>query len=441
MRMYDLIVKKKWGEALSAEEIGFIVEGFTKGEIPVEQMSAWLMAVWFQGMDNEETSSLTMAMLRSGDTVDLSDIPGIKVDKHSTGGVGDKTTLIVAPIAAACGCVVAKMSGRGLGHTGGTLDKLESIPGFRTELSEKKFRENVKKYGLSVIGQSAELAPADKLMYALRDVTGSVDSIPLIASSIMSKKLAAGSDAILLDVTVGSGAFMKMKSEAVELAQTMVDIGESAGRRTVALITNMDAPLGRAVGNSIEVKEAVEVLKGGGPADLREVSLALAADMIYLSEKGGRKACRKMAESVLEDGSAYKKLMEMVEAQGGNISYLEDTSRFPKASVEETLVAEKGCYLGGMDAEKIGIASMQLGAGREKLGDTLDMAAGIYLHKKTGDFVRKGEPYITLYTNDETRLPAAKATLQKAVFWEDEKPECMGEVLARVEKDKTEWYE
>lgn len=441
MRMYDLIVKKKRGEALSAEEIGFIVEGFTKGEIPVEQMSAWLMAVWFQGMDNEETSSLTMAMLRSGDTVDLSDIPGIKVDKHSTGGVGDKTTLIVAPIAAACGCVVAKMSGRGLGHTGGTLDKLESIPGFRTELSEKKFRENVKKYGLSVIGQSAELAPADKLMYALRDVTGSVDSIPLIASSIMSKKLAAGSDAILLDVTVGSGAFMKMKSEAVELAQTMVDIGESVGRHTVALITNMDAPLGRAVGNSIEVKEAVEVLKGGGPADLREVSLALAADMIYLSEKGGHKACRKMAESVLEDGSAYKKLMELVEAQGGNISYLEDTSRFPKASVEETLVAEKECYLGGMDAEKIGIASMQLGAGREKLGDTLDMAAGIYLHKKPGDFVRKGEPCITLYTNDETRLPAAKATLQKAVFWEDEKPECMGEVLARVEKDKTEWYE
>lgn len=441
MRMYDLIVKKKRGEALSAEEIGFIVEGFTKGEIPVEQMSAWLMAVWFQGMDNEETSSLTMAMLRSGDTVDLSDIPGIKVDKHSTGGVGDKTTLIVVPIAAACGCVVAKMSGRGLGHTGGTLDKLESIPGFRTELSEKKFRENVKKYGLSVIGQSAELAPADKLMYALRDVTGSVDSIPLIASSIMSKKLAAGSDAILLDVTVGSGAFMKMKSEAVELAQTMVEIGESAGRRTVALITNMDAPLGRAVGNSIEVKEAVEVLKGGGPADLREVSLALAADMIYLSEKGGRKACRKMAESVLEDGSAYKKLMELVEAQGGNISYIEDTSRFPKASVEETLEAEKECYLGGMDAEKIGIASMQLGAGREKLGDTLDMAAGIYLHKKPGDFVRKGEPYITLYTNDETRLPVAKATLQKAVFWEDEKPECMGEVLARVEKDKTEWYE
>lgn len=441
MRMYDLIVKKKRGEALSAEEIGFIVEGFTKGEIPVEQMSAWLMAVWFQGMDDEEISSLTMAMLHSGDTVDLSDIPGIKVDKHSTGGVGDKTTLIVGPIAAACGCVVAKMSGRGLGHTGGTLDKLESIPGFRTELSEKKFRDNVKKYGISVIGQSAELAPADKLMYALRDVTGSVDSIPLIASSIMSKKLAAGSDAILLDVTVGSGAFMKMKSEAAELARTMVNIGESVGRRTAALITNMDAPLGRAVGNSIEVKEAVEVLKGGGPEDLREVSLALAADMIYLSEKGGHKACRKMAESVLEDGSAYKKLLEMVEAQDGNVSYLEDTSRFPKASVEETLAAEKECYLGGMDAEKIGIASMQLGAGREKLGDTLDMAAGIYLHKKPGDFVKKGEPYITLYTNDASRLPAAKETLKLAVFWENEKPECLGAVLARVEKDKTEWYE
>ena len=441
MRMYDLIVKKKRGGVMSDEEIKFAVDGFTKGEIPAEQMSAWLMAVWFRGMNSKETSALTDAMLHSGDTVDLSDIPGVKVDKHSTGGVGDKTTLIVAPIVASRGGVVAKMSGRGLGHTGGTIDKLESIPGFRTEIGETEFREIVKKYGIAVIGQSAELAPADKKMYALRDVTGSVDCIPLIASSVMSKKLAAGTDAILLDVTVGSGAFMKTKEEATELAKTMVDIGTTAGKRTVALITNMDAPVGNAVGNALEVEEAVEVLKGRGPKDLREICIALASDMLYLCGKGELSECRKMAEESLEDGSAYRKLLDMVKAQGGDISVLEDTSLLPKASVTEELKAEKDAYLGALNAEMVGVASMQLGAGREKLGDTLDMAAGIYLHKKPGDFVKKGETYMTLYTKEAARLAAAKETIGAAVSWADKAPALLPEVLARVEKDKVEMFE
>lgn len=440
MRMYDLIVKKQRGGVMSDEEIKFVVNGFTKGEIPAEQMSAWLMAVWFRGMNSQETSSLTDAMLHSGETADLSDIPGVKVDKHSTGGVGDKTTLIAAPIVASRGGVVAKMSGRGLGHTGGTIDKLESIPGFRTEIEETKFRECVRKYGISVIGQSTELAPADKKIYALRDVTGSVDCIPLIASSIMSKKLAAGTDAILLDVTVGSGAFMKTKEEAVELAKTMVDIGERAGKRTVALITNMNAPLGKAVGNAIEVKEAVEVLKGKGPEDLRKTCIALAANMLYLCGKGELSECRKMAEESLQDGSAYKKLMDMTKAQGGDVSVLENTGLLPKASVTEELKAEKDAYLSALNAEMVGIASMKLGAGREKLGDTLDMAAGIYLHKKPGDFVKKGETYMTLYTNDAARLISAKETLDTAVSWSDKKPVLLPEVLARVEKDKVEIF-
>ena len=293
MRMYDLIVKKKRGGEMSREELDYIVGEFTADRLPKEQMAAFLMAVWFRGMTDQETTDLTLAMLATGTQADLSAIPGVKVDKHSTGGVGDKTTLVVAPLVAACGGVVAKMSGRGLGHTGGTIDKLESIPGFRAALSEAEFFDVVKRCGLAVIGQSAALAPADKKIYALRDVTGSVDSIPLIASSIMSKKLAGGADCILLDVTVGSGAFMKRFPEALRLAETMVAIGEAAGRKTAALITDMDAPLGRAVGNALEVAEAVDVLRGGGPEDLREVSLAMAANMLYLTGRGGKIPCRR----------------------------------------------------------------------------------------------------------------------------------------------------
>lgn len=441
MRACDIIARKRDGFAHSRAELEFLIQGYVQGRIGDEQMAAWLMAVYFQGMTEEETVWLTDLMEHSGDVLDFSGIDGIVVDKHSTGGVGDKTTLIVAPVVASRGGVVAKMSGRGLGHTGGTLDKLESIPGFRTELSESEFRATVKKYGLAVIGQSADLAPADKKIYALRDVTGCVDSIPLIASSIMSKKLAAGTDAILLDVTVGDGAFMKTLPEAKKLAQTMVDIGELVGRRTVALITSMEAPVGQAVGNALEVREAVEVLQGGGPEDLRIISLALASNMLYLCGRGTLDECRKMAAESLKDGSAYRKLLDMVAAQGGDISVLEDTSKLPSAPVKEDLMAEKDTYLSRMKAEKIGIASMQLGAGREKLGDTLDMAAGIYLHKKPGDFVKKGEPYLTLYTSDEGKLDAAKKTLKTAVLWDDKAPKRPGEVLARVEKGKIEVFE
>ena len=330
MRMYDLITKKKHGEALTDAEIKFMIDGYVKGDIPDYQMSAMLMAIWFKGMNNHEIIELTKEMAKSGDMIDLSAIAGKKVDKHSTGGVGDKTTLIVAPIVAACGGKVAKMSGRGLGHTGGTVDKLESIPGYQTALDRDKFFDTVNKCGVSVIGQSGNLAPADKKLYALRDVTATVDSIPLIASSIMSKKLAAGSDCILLDVKTGSGAFMKTLDDSIKLAQTMVAIGEGAGRRTVALITDMDTPLGFGIGNSIEVMESMDVLKGHGPADLTEVSLQLAENMLYLVGKGTIAECRKMAEQAIADGSAFETFCQMVRAHGGDDSVVRAYSKFAK---------------------------------------------------------------------------------------------------------------
>ncbi len=440
MRMVDLITRKKRGGELTADEIRWLVDGFVKGDIPDEQISAFLMAVWFRGMTDRETVELTLAMRDSGDIVNLSAIPGVKVDKHSTGGVGDKTTLIVLPIFAACGGVAAKMSGRGLGHTGGTIDKLESIPGFQTSLSEAAFFEAVKREGLAVIGQSAELAPADKKLYALRDVTATVDSIPLIASSVMSKKLAAGADAILLDVTVGSGAFMKEVSDALKLAQTMVAIGEGAGKRTMALLTDMDAPLGRAVGNAIEVAEAVQVLTGEGPEDLKAVSLALAAGMLELSGQGSHDTCTEKAAKALSDGAAFDVFCRMVTAQGGDISAVRDTRKLPRAAFTEPVRAVSGGYITHIDAEKIGTAAMMLGAGREKQGDQIDMAAGIYLKRKPGEYACKGDEMALLLTNEQERFAAAQGVLNDAFQIGENPPEERPLVLARVMKEQTEVY-
>lgn len=438
MRMYDIILKKREGGHLAPEEIRFVIEGYTKGEIPDYQMSAFLMAVFFRGMTDEETGVLTQAMAHSGDMVDLSEIQGVKVDKHSTGGVGDKTTLIVAPIAAACGCRVAKMSGRGLGHTGGTVDKMESIPGMRTSLSEKEFVEIVNRTGISVTGQSGNLAPADKKIYALRDVTATVESIPLIASSIMSKKLAAGSDCILLDVKAGNGAFMKTTADAVQLAKKMVAIGEQNGRKTAALITNMDYPLGNKIGNALEVQEAAATLRGMGPEDLTEVCLALAENMLFLAQKGTPAKCRAMAWDAICSGRALEKLAAMVEAQGGDPDYIFHPERFGEAPVKADVAAPEEGYLQDMNTEGIGISAMMLGAGREKKEDAIDPLAGIVLCKKTGDYVKKGETLAVLYTSEESRLKDAEAKYFESVKIKGEKPKKEPLIYARVTKDGVE---
>ena len=404
-RFVDLIQKKKNGETLTKEEIDFMITDYVAGKIPDYQMSAMLMAIYFNGMENEELAAFTLAMRDSGDLVDLSPIEGIKVDKHSTGGVGDKTTLIVGPIVAACGVPVAKMSGRGLGFTGGTLDKLESISGFRIDLSAEEFFETVKKTGISVIGQTGNLAPADKLLYALRDVTATVDSIPLIAASVMSKKLAAGSDKIVLDVTTGSGAFMKNTRDAKKLAKHMVAIGNHAGKETVAILTGMEEPLGFAIGNNMEVKEAIEVLKGGGPEDVKEVSVAIAGMMLSLGlENVSHSQGKRMAKKALSSGQAFEKFKEMVQAQGGDIRYVEHPEFFERDAFEgEVLAAEDG-FLSGMDTEKIGVAAGLLGAGRETKDSVIDMSAGIYLKKKIGDTVKKGEPIAICYAGTKEKL-------------------------------------
>ena len=440
MRMYDLIARKKHGEKLTEEEIAFMVDGYVKGEIPDYQMSAMLMAIWFKGMDDEEITELTKCMADSGDRVDLSAVQGKKVDKHSTGGVGDKTTLIVAPIVAACGGKVAKMSGRGLGHTGGTVDKLESIPGFRTVLDRREFLDTVNKCGVSIIGQSGNLAPADKKIYALRDVTATVDSIPLIASSIMSKKLAAGSDCILLDVKTGSGAFMKTLEDSIKLAQTMVSIGEGAGRRTVALVTGMDTPLGKAIGNSLEVMESVEVLKGYGPSDLREVSLQLATNMLCLADKGGPAECRRMAEASVKDGSAFETFCAMVRAQGGDDGVLRDCGKFAQAPYKKEVLADREGFIVKMDAEACGIASVVLGAGRETKDSDIDLSAGIMMEKKCGDQVKKGDVLATLYTSRKDSLAEAEGMYRKALVIGSGPVEPEPLVYARVEKGKVEKY-
>ena len=440
MRMYDLIMKKRNGGVLSTDEIDFLINEYVKGNIPDYQMSAFLMAVYFKGMTEEETLAMTLAAAHSGDMVDLSEIEGIKVDKHSTGGVGDKTTLIIAPIVAACGVKVAKMSGRGLGHTGGTVDKLESIPGFRIALDQKEFMDVVKKTGVSVVGQTGNLAPADKKLYALRDVTATVDSIPLIAVSIMSKKLAAGNDCILLDVKTGSGAFMKTVEDSAALAKEMVSIGENAGKRTVGLITNMDIPLGHNIGNSLEVIEAVETLKGQGPEDLTRVCVSLAANMLYLAGKGEIPECEKMVRNVIEDGSALQRFAAMVEAQGGDSSVILDTDKFVKAEYSYDVRAEKSGYITFMDAEGVGIASSLLGAGRETKESTIDYAAGIILHKKTGEKVEAGEVIATLYADKEELFKNAEARYQEAVKIGDEKPAEQPLIYARVTKDAVEYF-
>ncbi|MDE6182739.1 MAG: pyrimidine-nucleoside phosphorylase, partial [Eubacteriales bacterium] len=391
MRMYDLIYKKRNGEELSNEEIEFIISSYVKEEIPDYQMSAMLMAIFLKGMSDKEISTMTMAMAHSGDMVDLSSIEGIKVDKHSTGGVGDKTTLIIAPIVASYGVKVAKMSGRGLGHTGGTVDKMEAITGLKTDFSREEFFKIVNKTGLSVIGQSGNLAPADKKLYALRDVTATVDCIPLIAASIMSKKLAAGSDCILLDVKTGSGAFMKTVDASIKLAEKMVAIGENCNRRTVALITDMDIPLGKNIGNSLEIKEVVETLKGNGPKDLTEICIKLAGNMLYLANKGTLEECEEMAKKAIETGSALEKLIEMVEAQGGDIELIKNPENFEKAKFTKEIISQKEGYIIQMDTEGLGISSTILGAGRETKDSIIDFSAGIILEKKVGDFVKKGD--------------------------------------------------
>jgi pyrimidine-nucleoside phosphorylase len=438
--MYDLITKKKHGEVLTDEEIQFMITGYVNGEIPDYQMSAMTMAIWFNGMNDHEITELTKVMAQSGDMIDLSAIAGKKVDKHSTGGVGDKTTLIVAPIVAACGGKVAKMSGRGLGHTGGTVDKLEAIPGYRTVLDRKEFFDTVNKCGMSLIGQSGNLAPADKKLYALRDVTATVDSIPLIASSIMSKKLAAGSDCILLDVKTGSGAFMKTLDDSIKLAQTMVAIGEGAGRRTVALITDMDTPLGFGIGNSLEVIESMDVLKGRGPADLTEVSLQLAENMLYLVGKGTIEECRAMAEKAIADGSAFETFCTMVREQGGDDSVLRDYEKFAQAPYKQEILAERDGFITKMNAEEIGETSVILGAGRETKDSDIDFSAGLVLHKKFGDAVKKGDSLVTLYTSKEASLQDAERLYRKAVVIGDTQPAKEPLVYARVEKDKVEKY-
>lgn len=422
-RFVDLIQKKKNGETLTKEEIDFMITDYVAGKIPDYQMSAMLMAIYFNGMENEELAAFTLAMRDSGDLVDLSPIEGIKVDKHSTGGVGDKTTLIVGPIVAACGVPVAKMSGRGLGFTGGTLDKLESISGFRIDLSAEEFFETVKKTGISVIGQTGNLAPADKLLYALRDVTATVDSIPLIAASVMSKKLAAGSDKIVLDVTTGSGAFMKNTRDAKKLAKHMVAIGNHAGKETVAILTGMEEPLGFAIGNNMEVKEAIEVLKGDGPEDVKEVSVALAGMMLSLGlENVSHSQGKRMAKKALSSGQAFEKFKEMVQAQGGDIRYVEHPEFFERDAFEgEVLAAEDG-FLSGMDTEKIGVAAGLLGAGRETKDSVIDMSAGIYLKKKIGDIVKKGEPIASCYAGTKEKLNRGMAMFESSIRYSKEAP-------------------
>lgn len=422
MRMYDIIHKKRNGGELSEKEIKFFVNGYTDGSIPDYQASALCMAIYFRGMSADETAALTLAMADSGDRIDLSGIDGFTVDKHSTGGVGDKTSLIVAPIVAANGGKVAKMSGRGLGHTGGTVDKLESIPGFRTSLTPDEFIKQVNDIGLCIVGQTGELAPADKKLYALRDVTATVESIPLIASSIMSKKLAAGSQGIVLDVKTGSGAFMKTVEDSERLAEEMVSIGKAAGRKVTALITDMDIPLGASVGNSLEVIEAIKTLKGEGEKNLTEVCLSLAAQMLCMVTGRDDMVCRKMAKKSIEDGSALNKLREMITAQGGNADVIDNSGAFKQPKFYVDIISERDGYISRTDAERVGIASVILGAGREKKGDPIDPSAGIILKKKTGDSVSKGDVLATFYTDDETRIDVAKREFIDALIFGNEKP-------------------
>lgn len=419
MRMYDVIEKKRDGKELSYDEISYFINNYCNDLIPDYQVAALLMAIFLNGMSERETADLTEIMANSGDVIDLSAIDGIKVDKHSTGGVGDKTTLVVGPIVAACGVPVAKMSGRGLGHTGGTIDKLESIPGLKTALSKEEFIENVNRIGISVAGQTGNLAPADKKIYALRDVTATVNSIPLIASSIMSKKIACGADRIVLDVKTGSGAFMKTLEKSEELARCMVKIGNNLGKKTVAIVTDMDIPLGNAIGNSLEVIEAIDTLKGNGPKDLEEVSLCLAAKMLELAGIGDESYCKQRAREVLENGQALEKFAQMIERQGGIPDVIEDYDLFKKPRHMYEFTSDQDCCIEKIRTDMLGISSMILGAGRETKESAIDYSAGIKLYKKTGMSVKKGELIATLYSDDTEKINQALETLKKSLVLGD----------------------
>lgn len=423
MNLYDIITKKKRSEALTKEEIDFVVSGYTKGEVADYQMSALLMAICINGMNEEETFNLTISMRDSGDILDLSEIDGIKVDKHSTGGVGDKISLILSPMLAALGVKVAKMSGRGLGHTGGTIDKLESIKGFTTTLSRDEFLYNVNNIGMAIAGQSANLAPADKKIYALRDVTATVDCIPLIASSIMSKKLASGADAIVLDVKCGNGAFMKTEEEAKRLAQAMVSIGRMAGKKISAVITDMNEPLGSHIGNGLEVAEVIETLKGNGNRDILEVTYALGSEMLIFAKKANTKEeARNMLENTIADGSAYEKFTDFVKAQKGDISYITSPEKLVKASVIKELKSNACGYISELDTENIGRAVQILGGGRSKKDDIIDMSVGLIINKKTGSYVKSKDTIFTLYGNDKIKVAEAIKKLEKSVKITAQKP-------------------
>lgn len=440
MRVYDIILRKRNGERLSKKEINFMIEGYCKEEIPDYQMAAFLMAVYFQGMSPEEATDLTMAMVNSGDRVDLTAIKGFKVDKHSTGGVGDTTTLVLGPIVAAAGGKVAKMTGRGLGHTGGTIDKLESIPGFRTSLTKEEFAENVNRIGLALMGQTKELAPADKRIYALRDVTATVDSIPLIAGSILSKKLAAGSDGIVLDVKTGSGAFMVKYENALALAKTIVAIGEGAGKRMVALITSMEEPLGYAIGNAIEVEEAINTLKGKGPKDLEDLCIELGANMLLISgvvkDLG---AARERLREIIKNKKGLEKLKEMVKAQGGNPEVIDDPKLLPQCKEKIEVKSPKEGYVQKIDAFSVGISSQILGAGRQKKEDVINPSVGIVLKKKIGDKVTENEPLAVFHTDgDREKIKNAKEKFLASYTIGKEEVEKPRFFYARVTKEGVE---
>lgn len=434
MKMYDIIEKKRDKMELTYQEMKYFVDNYCNDKIFDDQAAALVMAIFLNGMTKEETANLTKVMVESGDTVDLSDIPGIKVDKHSTGGVGDKTTLVIAPIVAALGVPVAKMSGRGLGHTGGTIDKLESIPNFNTSLSIDEFKRNIKDISIAIAGQTGNLVPADKKLYSLRDLTATVNSIPLIASSIMSKKIASGADKIVLDVKVGNGAFMKDKESAEQLARAMVDIGLRVGRETVACITRMDSPLGNAVGNSLEVIEAIETLKNNGPVDLEEVSFSLAARMLALSGVGTYNECHAKVRRTVQEGAALNKLRELIVRQGGDSRVVDDYSLFKQAKVQREVCIKEFGYVGGIDTKAIGKAAMILGAGRETKKSVIDHSAGVVINKKVGDDIEEGSSIATIYTDNVDAVEPAVKLIEEAYTYVKSKP--FGEELLLSYIDK-----
>ena len=421
MRAVDIIIKKRDKGELSREEIQYFVDSFTRGETPDYQVAAWAMAVLLNGMSARETTDLTLAMAHSGEVLDLSGVVDIAVDKHSSGGVGDKTTFVVLPVAAACGLPVGKMSGRGLGFSGGTLDKIESIPGYQVNLTTDEFKQQLKEIGIVLTGQSVDLAPADGILYALRDVTGTVQSIPLIASSIMSKKIAAGAQAILLDIKVGLGAFMENLDEARELSNLMIKIGTLAGRQVVTLLSDMNQPLGVAVGNALEVKEAVDTLHAGGPVDFRQHCLHVSAQMLVLGQRASNlESGLRMAEEVITSGAAFEKFRGLVEAQGGDVSYVDDLDKFPKTKLVEIVKADRSGYLARVNARLIGEASVELGAGRAKKGDPVNHAVGFLIHRKVGDYVEQNKPLFTIYADDEAKLAEARIGVLSAFRWSDQ---------------------